>query len=160
MFLLTFLVTRIKFWTSLFWTISKCFPGGLAVKNLSAMQEPQETQIQSLGQEAPLQEGMATHSSILAWRIPVSRRAWWAMVHSISKSWTWLKWLRTHARNATAAIRKAPRTVTIKQWTGISLVVWWLRLCASIPVGATGSIHGQGTEIPHASRHGQKKLIN
>ena len=34
------------------------------------MQEPQETQVQSLGQEDPLEEGMATHSSILAWRIP------------------------------------------------------------------------------------------
>ena len=34
------------------------------------MQELQETQIQSLGQEDPLEKGMATHSSILAWRIP------------------------------------------------------------------------------------------
>ena len=37
------------------------------VKNLAAMQE---TRVQSLGQEDPLEEGMATHSSILAWRIP------------------------------------------------------------------------------------------
>ena len=37
------------------------------VKNLPAMQE---TQVQSLGREDPLEEGMATHSSILAWRIP------------------------------------------------------------------------------------------
>ena len=37
------------------------------VKNLPAMQE---TWVQSLGQEDPLEEGMATHSSILAWRIP------------------------------------------------------------------------------------------
>ena len=40
------------------------------VKNLPAMKEPQETQIRSLGQKDPLKEGMATHSSILAWRIP------------------------------------------------------------------------------------------
>ena len=40
------------------------------VKNLPAMQETQETQIWSLGREDPLEEGMATHSSILAWRIP------------------------------------------------------------------------------------------
>jgi len=39
----------------------------LLVKNLPVMQE---TQIQSLGQEDPLEKGMATHSSILAWRIP------------------------------------------------------------------------------------------
>ena len=41
----------------------------LNVKNLPAVQEPQEMQVQSLGQEDPLEEGMATHSSILAWRI-------------------------------------------------------------------------------------------
>ena len=46
------------------------FPGGSVVKNLPAMQEPQETQVQSLGQEDPVEDGMATHSSIPAWRIP------------------------------------------------------------------------------------------
>ena len=40
------------------------------VKSLPAMQELQETQVRSLGQEAPLEEEVATHSSILAWRIP------------------------------------------------------------------------------------------
>ena len=43
------------------------FPGGSVGKNLPAMQE---TQFPSLGQEDPLEEGMATHSSILAWKIP------------------------------------------------------------------------------------------
>ena len=46
------------------------FPSGSAVKNPPAMQDPQEMQVQPLGQEDPLEEGMATHSSILAWRIP------------------------------------------------------------------------------------------
>ena len=46
------------------------FRGGSAVKNLPAMQETQEVQVQSLGWEDSLEEGMATHSSILAWRIP------------------------------------------------------------------------------------------
>ena len=46
------------------------FPSGSAVKNLPARQEPQETWVQSLGGEDPLEEGMATHSSILAWRSP------------------------------------------------------------------------------------------
>ena len=36
----------------------------------------QENWVQSLGQEGPLEEGMATHSSILAWRIPIDRGAW------------------------------------------------------------------------------------
>ena len=38
------------------------------VKNVPAIQERQETQVRSLGQEDPLEKGMATHSSILAWR--------------------------------------------------------------------------------------------
>ena len=46
------------------------FPGGLALKNLPAMQVMQETCVQSLGWEDPLEEGLATHCSILAWRIP------------------------------------------------------------------------------------------
>ena len=46
------------------------FPSGLVVNNLPAMQEPQEIQVQSMGQEDPLEKGMATHSSSLAWRIP------------------------------------------------------------------------------------------
>ena len=40
------------------------------VRNLSPTQEMQETQFRSLGWEDPLEKGMATHSSILAWRIP------------------------------------------------------------------------------------------
>ena len=40
------------------------------VKNLPATQETQEMSVQSLGQEDPLEEDMATHSSILTWRIP------------------------------------------------------------------------------------------
>ena len=43
------------------------FPGRSVVKNLSAVQE---TWVQCLGQEDPLEKGMATHSSILAWKIP------------------------------------------------------------------------------------------
>ena len=46
------------------------FPGGSEVKNLPVMQKMQEIQVQFLGGENPLEEGMATHSSILAWRIP------------------------------------------------------------------------------------------
>ena len=46
------------------------FPSESAVKNPPAMQEIQETLVQSLGQEDLLEEEMATHSSTLAWRIP------------------------------------------------------------------------------------------
>ena len=53
------------------------------VKNLPVMRE---TRVQSLGQEDPLEKGMATHSSILAWRIPLEREAWWDTVHGVTES--------------------------------------------------------------------------
>ena len=61
------------------------FPGGSAVKNPPAMQEPQEMWVQSLGWEDPLEECVATHSSILAWRIPMDRGAGWARVHGVAE---------------------------------------------------------------------------
>ena len=54
--------------------------------------------IRSLGQEDPLEKGVATHSYILAWRIPMDRGAWWATVRRAAKSRTRLKQLSTHAR--------------------------------------------------------------
>ena len=53
------------------------------VKNPPAVQE---TWIQSLGWEDPLEEDMAAHSSILGWSISMDRGAWWATVHGIAKS--------------------------------------------------------------------------
>ena len=53
------------------------------VKNPPAMQD---TWVRSLGWEDPLEKGMATHSSILAWRIPMDRGARWAAVYEITKS--------------------------------------------------------------------------
>ena len=55
------------------------------VKNLLAVQE---TWVPYLGQEDPLEEGMATHSSILAWRIPMDRGTWWATDPGVPKSQT------------------------------------------------------------------------
>ena len=63
------------------------FTSDLAVKNLPAMQETQETLVRFLGQEDPQNEAMATHSSTLAWRIP-DRGSWWATIHSVTKSRT------------------------------------------------------------------------
>ena len=51
------------------------FPDDSVGMNLPARQEAQETGIPSLGQEDPLEEDIATHSSILAWRIPLVRGA-------------------------------------------------------------------------------------
>ena len=71
-------------------------PSGSAVKNLLAVQEPQETRVWPLGQEDPLKAGMATHSSILAWRLPMNRRAWRTKVHRVAKSHTQLKRISVH----------------------------------------------------------------
>ena len=49
-----------------------------------------ETWVQYLGWEDPLEEGMATHSSILDWRIPMDRGTCRATVHGVAKSWTQL----------------------------------------------------------------------
>ena len=49
-----------------------------------------ETWVRSLGWEDPLEKGMATHSSILAWRTSMDRGAWQTTVHGVAKSWTQL----------------------------------------------------------------------
>ena len=61
------------------------FPGGSLMKNPPAMPE---MCVRSLGQEDPLEQEMATHSSILAWEIPWTERAQRAMVLGVTKSWT------------------------------------------------------------------------
>ena len=60
----------------------------------------QETKVRSLGQEDPLEEDMATHSSILAWSFPVERGAWRGTVHKVTKSRTRLKYLSTRVQDS------------------------------------------------------------
>ena len=55
------------------------------VKNLPEMQE---TWVQSLGREDPLEKEMTTHSSTLAWRIPWTEESCGLTVHGFTKSWT------------------------------------------------------------------------
>ena len=59
------------------------FPGGSVVQTLPAMRE---TWVRSLSWKDPLEEGMATYSNILAWRIAVDRGAWRAAVHGAAES--------------------------------------------------------------------------
>ena len=63
------------------------------VKRLPTMQE---TRVRSLGREDPLEKEMATHSSILAWRIPIDRGAWWAAVHGVAGNQTQFSYTHTH----------------------------------------------------------------
>ena len=64
--------------------VNRDFPGNSVVKDHLPVQEAQETRAPSLGREDPLEEEMATHSNILAWRIPMDR-AWQAPVHRVTK---------------------------------------------------------------------------
>ena len=64
------------------------------VKNLPAMQE---TRVRSLSWKDPLKKGMAAYSSILAVENPMDRGVWQAKVHGVTKSWTQIKQLSTHA---------------------------------------------------------------
>ena len=68
----------IYFWAS---------PVAQLVKNPPAMWE---TWVQSLGWKDPLEKGTATHSSVLAWRIP------WTIVHGVAKSWMQLSSFHSH----------------------------------------------------------------
>ena len=52
------------------------------------MGQTQETRVQPLGQEDPLEEEVAAHPSILAWEMPMDRGTWWATVHEVTKSRT------------------------------------------------------------------------
>ena len=60
------------------------------VRNLPAMQETQEMQVQPMDREDPLEKEMATHSSILAWKNPLERGTWWTIVQRVTKSQTQL----------------------------------------------------------------------
>ena len=61
--------------------LNQLYPGGSDSKDSAC-------NLRDLDQEDPLEEGMATHSTILAWRIPMNRGAWRAAVHGVTKRWT------------------------------------------------------------------------
>ena len=78
-----------------------------------------ETWVQSLGWEDPLEEGMETHSSFLAWRIPMDRGAWQATVHGVTKSETSLKQHSTISHPYTAI----GKTIALTIWTFVGNVM-------------------------------------
>ena len=64
--------------------------------------------------EDPLEEGMETHSSILAWRIPMDKEAWKVSVHGVSQSWTRLSNEAQHIHTwKTESLCCKPETNTI-----------------------------------------------
>ena len=69
------------------WTVTQQTLVAQMVKNLPAVEE---TRVQSLGWEDPLEKGMFAYSSILAWRIPWTEETGRLQVHGVTKSWTQL----------------------------------------------------------------------
>ena len=100
------------------------FPHGSAVKNPPAMWEPQEMQVQSLGQEDPLEKKMATHSSILACRILRTEK--FGKLQSMgSQSQTGLKQLSTHTRT------KGLNTKVLSGILDYAIRISWDKTCPS-----------------------------
>ena len=62
----------------------------LVAQTVKCLSKMQETQVRSLGWEDTLEKEMATHSRVLAWRIPGTEE-WWASVYGVAQSWTRLK---------------------------------------------------------------------
>ena len=82
-------------------TVSKTHVhGGSSGKEPACQCRRHETWVQSLGREDPLEKEMATHSNILAWRIPWIEEPDGLQSTGLQKNRTWLKWLHTHTCTA------------------------------------------------------------
>ena len=68
--------------------INKMYGTSLIAQLVKNLPPVQETRVRSLGWENPLEKEMATHSSILAWKISWTRGPWWAAVHGVAESGT------------------------------------------------------------------------
>ena len=112
------------------------------VKNSPAMQE---TWVWSQGWEDPLEEGMATHSSILAWRISMDRGARRVTVHGVAKSQMWLSTAQTHTHTHTHTHTAGP-TSSISHLLPLSTTInsmSWSNSIWSVHTGPLIVFHGQ-----------------
>ena len=82
----TLLLARMRIQSQIY-LFSFLFVSSLVAQTVKRLPAMWETWVWTLGWE-PTEEGMATHSSILAWRIPMDGGAWWATVHGVAKSFT------------------------------------------------------------------------
>ena len=79
-------ITLVMVLFHIFWSLIILRRASLLAQLVRNPHATQETWVQSLGWEDPLEEGMAAHSSILAWRILMDREAWRATVHGVTES--------------------------------------------------------------------------
>ena len=113
--------------------------GASVVKNLPACVGDW---VWSLSQKDPLEEEMATHSSILTWRIPMDRETWWATVCGIAKSQTWrINWASTHTWEGYSDFPNS----TFSDILNIEIPIWdllpfhsrkhrylWMKMCPAV----------------------------
>ena len=99
------------------------------------MKETQEIWVWSLGWEDPLEEGMASHSSIFAWRT-MDRGAWWATVHKVAQSQTQLKWL--NAVQLSEKAQMGPMNVYHQVWWDFCRV--WIVCCVTLQTQNTAGL--------------------
>ena len=79
------------------WIYMWGFLGGMSGKEPARQYHRHEMWVWFLSWEYPPKKEMATHSRIFFLENPLGRGDWWASVHRVTKSWTWLKWLSMHA---------------------------------------------------------------
>ena len=112
----------------------------------------QEPWVRSLGQEDPLEEGMATHASILAWRIPMDREGWWTTVQGVPESDTTeatYTHIHTHAR-----ARTHTRGMKIQTHKHKAMLV------PPTTSGTTsGDVNAEVSPAPFGSRAGQSQRL-
>ena len=105
----------------------------------------QETWVRSLGQEDPPEKRMSIHSSILTWRIPMDREAWWAPLHGIAS-------LTAQLVKSLPAMQD-PGSIPGSEGIGYPLQYSWASLCGSASkesacnVGDLSSIPGLGRSL-------------
>ena len=97
----------------------------LEVKKLPAGAGDVRAQVPSLGREDPLQEGMAAHSSALAWRIPLNTAAWWATVHTVAESRTRLKQFSTGRKVAVVKGRDDGVVVVMRRVRNAQILLYF-----------------------------------
>ena len=108
------------------------------VKKLPAMQVTQEMQIWTLVWADPLEEGLATHATIPAWRIPMERGAWWATVPWAAKSQTAslnglafllkLSWGKGHVWTIVVFLTLLPQHLSLWstfKFINLNQIKWW-----------------------------------
>ena len=100
------------------------------VKNPPAMQE---IWVRSLDWEDPLEKGMASHTSILAWRISMDRRAWWATVRGVTNSLDTTEWLSRVQHIVDKSTNWSQLNHLLAVWLGATC----LTFCASISSSVT-----------------------